>query len=128
VVFTGTLVLTPRLAPDLAAPVRTFLMMSAATAFLAVIGTAAGKLQLPDSSIAWIGLAGLSVLYGAGIVGLFLLLPKMGPVHTAVVLNLEPVFVAMIAWAALGEALSPAQLAGAGLVVFAVIYAQLRRS
>ena len=34
----------------------------------------------------------------------------------------------MIAWVALGEALSPVQMAGAGLVVFAVIYAQLRRS
>jgi drug/metabolite transporter (DMT)-like permease len=128
VVFTGTLVLTPRLAPDLAAPARTFMMMSAATAFLAVIGTSSGTLRLPDSAVAWTGLMGLSVLYGAGIVGLFLLMPRMGPVHTAVVLNLEPVFVAMIAWVALGEALSPVQMAGAGLVVFAVIYAQLRRS
>lgn len=127
VVFTGTLVLTPRLAPDLAAPARTFLMMSAATVFLAALGSGVGGLALPDSPVAWTGLAGLSVLYGAGIVGLFLLLPRMGAVHAAVVLNLEPVFVAMMAWAALGEALTPLQMAGAGLVVFAVIYAQLRR-
>lgn len=127
VVFTGTLVLTPRLAPDLGAPVRTFLMMTAATTFLTVLSVSTGNVAWPESATGWIGLAGLAVLYGSGIVGLFLLLPKMGPVQTAVVLNLEPVFVAMIAWATLGESLTVLQMAGAALVVCAVIYSQLRR-
>ena len=64
---------------------------------------------------------GLAGLYGLGIVGLFLLLPRLGPVQTAVVLNLEPVFVAVVAWGWLAEALAPVQIIGASLVVAAVI-------
>jgi len=56
---------------------------------------------------------------------LFLVLPLLGPTHTAVVLNLEPIAVAMVAWAALGEALSPMQVLGAVVVVAAVIYFQV---
>jgi probable blue pigment (indigoidine) exporter len=58
-------------------------------------------------------------------VSLFLLLPLLGPAQTAVVLNLEPVAVAGIAWLALGEALKPLQGVGAVIVVVAVIAYQL---
>jgi drug/metabolite transporter (DMT)-like permease len=61
-----------------------------------------------------------------GITGLFLLLPLLGPAQTAVVLNLEPVAVAAIAWVALGETLTPLQCVGALVVVVAVIAYQLR--
>ncbi|MEI7967875.1 MAG: EamA family transporter [Betaproteobacteria bacterium] len=127
-VFTGTLTLTPRLAPAVAAPLRTFLMMSTATAIIGVTTVMSGNVEWPGSPIAWAGLAGLCVLYGLGIVGLFLLLPRMGPVQTAVVLNMEPVFVAFIAWATLGERLSAMQMAGAAIVVAAVMSTQIRRS
>jgi drug/metabolite transporter (DMT)-like permease len=89
--------------------------------------SASGHLEAPGSALAWGALAGLSVFYGAGIVGVFLLLPRMGPVHAAVVMNLEPVFVAVIAWLALGEQLSGWQACGAAVVVAAVIGAQIRR-
>lgn len=123
--FSTILVLTPRLAPTLAAPLRTFYMMSTAAAvFLAVAGLG-GALQLPDSGPGWVGLTGLAALYAAGIVGLFLLLPRLGPVQTAVVLNLEPVFVALVAWVALAERLGTMQLLGAAMVVAAVIAYQV---
>lgn len=126
-VFTGTLVLTPRLAPSIAAPLRTFFTMGMGSAVLWSLAVATGNVQWPTSGIAWGGLAGLSLFYGVGIAGLFLLLPRLGPVQTAVVLNLEPVFVAMIAWVTLGEALSALQMAGAVIVVGAVIASQLKR-
>lgn len=125
-VFTGTLVLTPRLAPSVAAPLRTLFTMGMAAAILWSLTLGTGSLRWPSTAIAWGGLGGLSLFYGMGIAGLFLLLPRLGPVQTAVVLNLEPVFVAFIAWMVLGEALTPAQIGGAGLVVTAVIFAQLR--
>ena len=122
--FAAAVVLTPRLAPGLAAPLRTFYMLAAtATLFVAVLAATHG-VRLPSSAPGWIGLAGLALFYAAGITGLFLLLPLLGPVRSSVVLNLEPVAVAVIAWVALGEALTGTQVAGALIVVAAVIFFQ----
>jgi len=122
--FAGAVVLTPKLAPGLAAPLRTFYMVATTAAIFLAVAAATRNVAPPDSSSGWLGLAGLGVLYAAGITGLFLLLPLLGPVRSSVVLNLEPVAVAVIAWAALGEALTPAQLIGALVVIAAVIFFQ----
>jgi drug/metabolite transporter (DMT)-like permease len=122
--FAAAVVLTPRLAPGLDAPLRTFYMLAATAAlFVAVLATTL-EARLPQNDSGWIGLVGLALLYAAGITGLFLLLPRLGPVRSAVVLNLEPVAVAVIAWIALGETLTATQVAGGALVVAAVIFAQ----
>ena len=125
--FTAVLVLTPKLTPSLAAPVRTFLMLlTAATIFvLACAGTS--EFHWPADPAGAAGLAGLALSYAVGIITLFLVLPLLGPMQTAVVLNLEPVVVALVAWAVLGEALSPLQMLGAVMVVAAVIYFQVAR-
>lgn len=124
--FTAALVLTPRLAPGLAAPMRTFYMMTTSAIVFVIAAGATQHFAWPTGSVAWTGLAGLSLLYAMGITGLFLLLPLLGPAQTAVVLNLEPVAVAAIAWVALGETLTPLQCVGALVVVVAVIAYQLR--
>ena len=124
--FTAALVLTPRLAPNLAAPMRTFCMMCTSAIVFVIAAIATGRFELPVGTAAWIGLVGLSLLYAVGIVGLFLLLPLLGPVQTAVVLNLEPVAVAAVAWLALGESLTSLQVVGALVVVIAVIAYQIR--
>jgi drug/metabolite transporter (DMT)-like permease len=123
--FTLVLVLTPRLAPTLAAPVRTFLMLSTAAALFAAASVVSWQFQWPADPLGMAGLAGLTLFYGIGIITLFLVLPLLGPTHTAVVLNLEPVAVALVAWAALGEALTVTQMLGAVAVVAAVIYFQV---
>jgi drug/metabolite transporter (DMT)-like permease len=122
--FSSVLVLTPKLAPTLAAPVRTFLMMTTAATLLLGASAVSGHFQWPDDAVGAAGLAGLTLFYATGIVTLFLVLPLLGPTQTAVVLNLEPVAVALVAWAALGEALTPVQMLGAAIVVTAVIYFQ----
>lgn len=124
--FTAALVLTPRLAPALAPPMRTFYMMALSTVVFVIAAVGTQRFAWPTDAMAWTGLAGLSLLYAMGITGLFLLLPLLGPVQTAVVLNLEPVAVAAIAWIALGEMLTPLQCLGAVVVVAAVISYQLR--
>jgi drug/metabolite transporter (DMT)-like permease len=126
VAFTGALVLTPKLAPGLGAPLRTFYMLSTAAVLFIATSTATQGFALPSSTAGWNGLLGLSLLYAAGIVGLFLALPLVGAVRAAVVLNLEPVGVALIAWVTLGETLAAVQIAGAMLVVGAVVFFQLR--
>jgi drug/metabolite transporter (DMT)-like permease len=122
--FAAAVVLTPRLAPGLAAPLRTFYMLAATAVLFVVLLGATLDVRLPASTPGWVGLVGLALFYAAGITGLFLLLPLLGPVQSSVVLNLEPVAVAIIAWAVLGETLAGTQIAGALIVVTAVIFFQ----
>ena len=119
--FAAALVLTPRLVPGLAAPVRTFYTLIVGAVILSLTLLVTQSLQLPQTANGWIGLTGLTLCYGVGITGLFLLLLKLGPTQTGVVLNLEPVFVAMIAWLTLGEALSGLQIVGGAIVVATII-------
>lgn len=122
--FTTTLMLTPRLGAGLGAPVRTFLTMATAGLVIATLGLARGELVVPVSDAARIGLAGSAVCYALGIITLFLVLPRVGAVQVAVVMNLEPVLVALLAWGTLGEPLVASQLAGTALVIGAVIFYQ----
>lgn len=123
--FACALVLTPRLAPSLAAPVRTFYTIGTSAVIFAAAAALTQNIALPINNLGWVGLAGLGSFYAAGITGLFLLLPLLGPTQTAIVLNLEPVVVAIIAWLALNEGLTPWQVLGAVIVVTAVILYQL---
>ena len=122
--FASALVLTPRLAPTLAAPIRTFYTLIVGAVILSATLLITQSLQLPQFANGWIGLAGLALCYGVGITGLFLLLSRLGPTQTGVVLNLEPVFVAMIAWLLLGESLSALQIVGGVIVVATIIIYQ----
>ena len=122
--FAAAVVLTPRLAPGLGAPLRTFYMLATTAAIFVAASAASQAFRLPATDAGWIGLAGLTLGYTFGIIGLFLVLPRMGPVQTAFVLNLEPVAVAGIAWLALGEALTALQIAGAIAVVATVMLFQ----
>ncbi len=119
--FAAALVLTPRLAPSLAAPIRTFYTLIVGAVILSATLLVTQSLQLPQTASGWIGLAGLTLCYGVGITGLFLLLTRLGPTQTGVVLNLEPVFVAMIAWLTLGESLGVMQIVGGAIVVATII-------
>jgi drug/metabolite transporter (DMT)-like permease len=125
VAFTAAVVFTQRLAPGLGAPLRTFYMLATAAAIFVAVAAATADFRLPPAGAGAFGLAGLAVFYATGIIGLFLLLPLLGPVQTTVVLNLEPVVVAVLAWAALGEVLTATQILGAIVVVGAVMLFQL---
>ncbi len=119
--FSAAMVLTPRLAPGLSTPLRTFFMLATTATIFVAASAATQAFHLPATAAAWTGLAGLTLGYSLGITGLFLLLPRLGAVQTSIVLNLEPVAVAAIAWTALGEALTLLQIVGAVVVVVTVI-------
>ena len=125
VFFTLTLILTPRLAPELSPPMRTFFMMSLAAGILLVVLTGTGGYSLPTSHTGWMAFSAFALLYGLGINGVFMLLPKLGATQTAVALNLEPVMVALIGFFVVGEVLSPLQMVGALVVVSSVMAFQL---
>lgn len=128
VCFTAALVLTPRVAPTLNAPLRTFLMISVAAGIFVAAAVVTRDFHLPTDRAAQIGLAGLTICYTVGIILLFLFLQALGAAQTAVILNTEPVFVALVAWAVLGEGLSPLQVLGGVVVVGAVMGYQVARA
>lgn len=123
--FTGILLLTPRITPGLAGPVRSFYTLATAAILFLVLAVAQGGTPLPTTTAGWVGLIGLSVCYGLGAVTMFTMIAIVEPVRAAVVMNLEPVIVALLGWAVLGEALAPNQMFGATVVVAAVIFYQV---
>ena len=125
--FGVVLVLTQHEVADLDGRVRTMLTMGI-VGMLAAIGTAAqGGAHWPDAAAGWWGLAALTLLYGTAFTIMFTLLPKLGVVGSSPILNVEPVAALAMAWLVLGQAIAPVQVAGALLVVGAVMALGLRR-
>ena len=125
--FGVALVLTQHEAGSLDGRVRTASTM-AIVAVLALGGIAVqGGFRWPDATAGWWGLALLTVLYGTGITILFTVLPRLGVVGNSAIMNVEPVFALVLAWAILGQAIAPSQVAGALLVVATVVSLGLRR-
>ncbi len=83
-------------------------------------------LHLPTAPAGWWGLAALTVLYGTAFTVMFTLLPKLGVVGSSPIMNVEPVFALVLAWLLLGQTIAPMQVAGALLVVGAVMALGMR--
>jgi drug/metabolite transporter (DMT)-like permease len=125
--FGVALVLTQHEAGDLDGRLRTFSTM-ALVGVLALAGVAfQGGFHLPTALPGWWGLAALTFLYGTAFSIMFTVLPKLGVVGNSAIMNVEPVFALVLAWAILGQAIAPVQVAGALLVVGTVMWLGLRR-
>lgn len=125
--FGVALVLTQHEAGDVDGRVRTLTTMSIVGLF-ALAGVAVqGGFQLPQAPIGWWGLAALTFLYGTAFTIMFTVLPKLGVVGNSAIMNVEPVFALVLAWLILGQAIAPVQVAGALLVVGAVMVLGLRK-
>jgi drug/metabolite transporter (DMT)-like permease len=86
-----------------------------------------GGFHLPQAAPGWWGLAALTCLYGTGFTLMFTVLPRLGVVGNSAILNVEPVFALVLAWLVLGQSIAPVQVAGALLVVGAVVVLGLRK-
>jgi drug/metabolite transporter (DMT)-like permease len=125
--FGLALVLTQHEAGDLDGRLRTAATMGlVAVLALAAVG-AQGGFQLPRDTPGWLGLAALTFLYGTAFTIMFTVLPRLGVVANAAIMNVEPIFALVLAWAILGQSIAPSQIAGGVLVVSAVIWLGLRR-
>ena len=125
--FGIALVLTQHEAGDLDGRVRTFSTM-ALVGVLALAGVAfQGGFHFPTALPGWWGLAALTFLYGTAFTIMFTVLPRLGVVGNSAIMNVEPVFALVLAWAILGQAIAPVQVAGALIVVGAVMWLGLRR-
>jgi drug/metabolite transporter (DMT)-like permease len=112
---------------DLDGRVRTAGTM-AVTALIAAGNVALqGGFHWPQAAAGWGGLMMLTLLYGTAFTILFTVLPRLGVGSNTAVMNAEPVFALVLAWAVLGQRIAPIQVAGGLLVVGAVIALGLRR-
>jgi drug/metabolite transporter (DMT)-like permease len=125
--FGMALVLTQHEASDLDGRLRTASTMGQ-VAVLALAGVAVqGGFHLPQAAIGWVGLAALTVLYGTAFTIMFTVLPRLGVVGNSAIMNIEPIFALVLAWAVLGQAIAPMQIGGGLLVVATVMVLGLRR-
>ena len=70
----------------------------------------------------------LTFLYGTAFTIMFTVLPRLGVAGNSAIMNVEPVFALVLAWLILDQAIAPMQLAGALLVVSAVVGLGMRKS
>jgi drug/metabolite transporter (DMT)-like permease len=125
--FGLALVLTQHRAADVDGRLRTAITLGLVGLLaLATVGVQGG-FHLPRSHAGWWGLAVLTVLYGTAFTIMFTLLPKLGVVGSSPIMNVEPVAALVMAWFVLDQAIAPMQIAGALLVVGAVMALGLRR-
>jgi drug/metabolite transporter (DMT)-like permease len=66
-------------------------------------------------------------LYGTAFTIMFTVLPKLGVVGNSAIMNVEPVFALVLAWAVLGQSIALVQLLGALVVVATVMWLGLRK-
>jgi drug/metabolite transporter (DMT)-like permease len=126
--FGLALVLTQHEAADLDGRLRTATTMGM-VAVLALVGVGTqGGFHLPQAALGWAGLLGLTVLYGTAFTFMFTVLPRLGVVGNSAIMNVEPIFALLLAWALLGQTIAPVQVAGGLLVVVTVMWLGLRRS
>ena len=125
--FGLALVLTQQEAGDIDGRVRTATTMLTAGAIALVTVAVQGGFHLPQAPAGWGGLAALTFLYGTAFTIMFTVLPKLGVVGNSAIMNVEPVFALVLAWLILGQAIAPVQVAGALLVVGAVMVLGLRK-
>ncbi|MDP1568074.1 MAG: DMT family transporter [Polaromonas sp.] len=125
--FGLALVLTQQETTDVDGRVRTATTMTVAGLIALSLVGAQGGFHLPQAAAGWYGLAALTFLYGTAFTIMFTVLPKLGVVGNSAIMNVEPVFALVLAWLILGQAIAPVQVAGALLVVGAVMVLGLRK-
>lgn len=125
--FGLALVLTQHEAGGLDGRVRTASTMGL-VGVMALAGVAAqGGFHWPDAAPGWWGLLALTCLYGTAFTIMFTVLPRLGVVGNSAIMNVEPIFALLLAWAVLGQSIAAMQVAGGLLVVATVVWLGLRR-
>ena len=126
-VFGAALVCTQHEAAGVDGRLRTTVTMTLVGLLALLVLPLQGGLHLPQAAAGWWGLAGLTLCYGTAFTIMFTLLPKLGVVGSSPIMNVEPVAALLLAWALLDQVIAPVQVAGALIVVGAVMALGLRK-
>ena len=119
--FASVLLLTTRWLSPVDGRVRSLLLMTTVAVLTLLLGSLAGGFRAPHDAPGWLGLAILATLYASAMTAVFIVLPRLGAVNNAAVLNVEPIAALGMGWLVLGQTVAPVQLAGAALVVGAIV-------
>ena len=126
--FGIALVLTQHEAGDLDGRLRTASTLGVAALVAIAAAQIQGDFHLPTAPPGWWGLLALTFLYGTAFTIMFTVLPRLGVVGNSAIMNVEPIFALVLAWAILGQAIAPSQVVGGLVVVATVVWIGLRRS
>jgi drug/metabolite transporter (DMT)-like permease len=125
--FGLALVITQHEAAEVDGRLRTFTTMGTVAVLAGVVAFSQSGLHLPTAPLGWWGLAALTFLYGTAFTIMFTVLPKLGVVGNSAIMNVEPVFALVLAWALLGQSIAVVQVVGALVVVATVMWLGLRK-
>lgn len=125
--FGLALVITQHEAADVDGRLRTFTTMATVAVLAAAVAATQSGFHLPTATAGWWGLGALTFLYGTAFTIMFTVLPKLGVVGNSAIMNVEPVFALVLAWAVLGQSIALMQLVGALVVVATVMWLGLRK-
>ena len=126
--FGLALVLTQHETNGLDGRLRTVSTMLLAGLVALTMVASQGGFHMPTATAGWWGLGALTFLYGTAFTIMFTVLPKLGVAGNSAIMNVEPVFALVLAWLILGQTITPIQVAGALLVVGAVMLLGLRKN
>jgi len=126
--FAAVLLLTTRWLSDTDGRLRSLVLMVVVATVALVAGKTSGDFAWPRDAIGWVALALLTLLYSSAITALFVLLPRLGAVNNAAVMNFEPIAALLLGWILLDQTMAPLQLLGAGIVVCAIVLLVTARS
>ena len=125
--FGLALVFTQHETMDVDGRLRTFTSLATVGVLAVSVALSQDGFHLPNATAGWWGLALLTFLYGTAFTIMFTVLPKLGVVGNSAIMNVEPVFALVLAWAVLGQSIAWVQLVGALLVVATVMWLGLRK-
>ncbi len=126
--FGLALVLTQQETGGLDGRLRTATTMAIVAVMAVIAASAQGGLSLPSAPTGWWGLMGLTFLYGTAFTIMFTVLPKLGVVGNSAIMNIEPIFALVLAWAILGQSIAAVQVVGGLVVVATVMWLGLRKA
>lgn len=125
--FGLALVFTQHETADVDGRLRTFSTMTLVGVLAIAAAISQGGFHMPQAPAGWWGLGMLTFLYGTAFTIMFTVLPRLGVVGNSAIMNVEPVFALILAWALLDQAIAPIQLVGAALVLGTVMWLGLRK-
>lgn len=126
--FALVLLLTTRWLASTDGRLRSFVLMIVVATFAWLAGKTTGEFAWPHDGTGWIALALLTLFYSTAITALFVLLPRLGAVNNAAIMNFEPIAALLLAWLFLGQSMGTLQLTGGAIVIAAVVLLATVRS